>query len=200
MRNDPVPLPHDLPNKPLVEAIFELRWALKDQGTGLPPQDPGFRITLGRYYDAVKKEYPILVDLPSSQVPEEMTAYSVRHQFRVKENQWPLTQIGPGILTVNDTDAYTWPDFQSRIESVVDVIFKAYPSEIAKFKPTRLELRYMDAFPYNPEKIDPAEFSYRDSENIDKIKQAVDIYTLQKLAENNRLRLADWNRMEPKTE
>ena len=158
MDDESIPQPHDLPNKPLVEAVFELRWAISDANGGNPPRDPGFRIALGRYYDVVKASYPVVVDLPSAQVPEEMTAYSVRHQFRVKEEQWPLTQIGPGILTVNDTTGYTWADFQRRIGSAVDAILEAYPSEIHPFTPARVQLRYIDAIQYAPDDMGPVEF------------------------------------------
>jgi uncharacterized protein (TIGR04255 family) len=158
MDEEGIPQPHDLPNKPLVEAIFELRWAISDSDGGNPPRDPGFRIALGRYYDVVKANYPVVVDLPSAQVPEEMTAYSVRHQFRVKEEQWPLTQIGPGILTVNDTAGYTWADFRRRIGSAVDAIFEAYPAEIHPFIPARVQLRYIDAIPYAPDEMSPVGF------------------------------------------
>ncbi|MBN1766134.1 MAG: TIGR04255 family protein [Sedimentisphaerales bacterium] len=158
MNYDVIPEPHDLSNKPLVEAIFELRWELRDTGQGFPPQDPGFRIALGRYYDAVKEDYPFLEDLPSAEVPEVMTAYSVRHRFRSDKDKWPLTQIGPGILTVNDTEGYTWTDFRSRILIAVDEIFKSYPSEIHKFKPNYIQLHYIDAIHIDPDEMDPAQF------------------------------------------
>ena len=53
-----IPERHPLENKPLVEAIFELRWALEAQQPGIA-LDPGFRIFLGRYYDRVRAEYQI---------------------------------------------------------------------------------------------------------------------------------------------
>src|SRR5437870_557567 len=108
MNHDSIPEPRELRHKPLAEAIFELRWAL---GTGSSTgfeHDPGFRIFLGRYYDRVHQQYPFVVDLPTAQVPEDMTAHVVRHQFRARQNGWPLTQIGPGILTVNHNEEYTW--------------------------------------------------------------------------------------------
>jgi len=93
MTDDTTPRPRPLVNKPLVEAIFELRWQLKSIEAGLP-QDPGFRIALGRFYDRVAADYPIPVDLPTVQVPEDMAAYAVRHQFRAKKDGWPVTQLG----------------------------------------------------------------------------------------------------------
>lgn len=158
METDQIPEPHELANKPLVEAIFELRWALKDPGSGFPPQDPGFRIALGRYYDRVRGEYPFVKDLPTSQVPEDMTAYAVRHQFRTGENEWPLTQLGPGILTVNETQGYTWDGFLPRLLTAVAAIFESYPSDITPFQPIGVQLRYINALPFDPESDDLIQF------------------------------------------
>lgn len=158
MSTNPIPAPRELLNKPLVEAIFELRWALRIPGSGLPPQDPGFRIALGRFYDKVRKDYPELIDLPTSQVPEDMTAYTVRHQFRRGKGQWPLTQLGPGILTVNDTNGYTWDSFRPKVLDALDAIFNAYPADIHPFKPSSLRLRYIDAIDFSQETTDPINF------------------------------------------
>jgi len=139
-----IPVPRSLPNKPLIEAIFELRWKLRDSPS-LLRNDPGFRIALGRYYDQVRHEYPHVVDLPTSQVPEHMTAHSVRHQFRVAKDKWPVTQLGPGILTVNETTGYTWDTFLPRLLSAIKAVFQAYPTDIAPFEPAGVQLRYLDA-------------------------------------------------------
>ena len=73
MNTDRIPHPVALPNKPLGEAIFELRWALDTTDQGLH-HDPGFRILLGRYYDGLREHYPHIQDLPISQMPDDMAA------------------------------------------------------------------------------------------------------------------------------
>lgn len=158
MPDNEIPKPRKLANKPLVEAIFELRWQLKVSAQGIPPHDPGFRIALGKYYDNVRKNYPVMVDLPTTQIPEDMTAYAVRHQFRAAENQWPLTQLGPGILSVNETQGYTWGTFEPRLQAAVGAIYASYPSEIYPFKPTSVQLRYIDAIELDAEKSNPVTF------------------------------------------
>ena len=101
----------DLPNKPLAEAIFELRWALNDVGPGFS-DDPGWQLLPGLYYSKVRDTYPHQVSLPATHLPTEVSGHMVRHQFRVGADKWPLTQLGPGILTVNETEGYTvWEDF-----------------------------------------------------------------------------------------
>lgn len=162
MNEEDRPTPRTLQVKPLIEAIFELRWRLRNPGNGLPPHDPGFRIALGRFFDRVQQEYPVAVDLPTAQIPEEMTAYTVRHQFRAAKDKWPLTQLGPGILTVNETTGYTWSTFRPRLLCAIDAMFEAYPSNIAPFEPLGVQLRYLDAFPYAPREQSLLDFLARD--------------------------------------
>ena len=64
----------DLKNKPLVEAILEIRWHLVQppvtvQGPAqmmLPAADPHYRLLLGRLFDRLQKEYPVHEQLPTA--------------------------------------------------------------------------------------------------------------------------------------
>jgi uncharacterized protein (TIGR04255 family) len=134
----------ELKNKPLVEAIFELRWDLPiKSGPGFA-SDPNYRILLGRFFERVNTEYPSHTQLALASLPDDMAPFSVQHQFRVKENGWPLVQIGPGIITANDTDGYTWTDFKRRCESIVEILFAVYPKR-EELKIEDVTLRYLDA-------------------------------------------------------
>ena len=146
-----------LRNNPLAETVFELRWSLQPSGPGMQ-SDPGFRLLLGRYYDRVRENYPFAEDLPSAQVPEEITAHTVRHRFRAGKDQWPVTQIGPGIMSVNETEGYTWKQFKPRLIAAVAALFDAYPSDIAPLKPTVVKLRYVNAVPFDPSTQDVVRF------------------------------------------
>jgi uncharacterized protein (TIGR04255 family) len=151
-----VPTPHELPNKPLVEAIFELRWQLSPQQGGLVHIDPGFQIFLGRFYDKVQTNFPAIINLPTAQIPEEMVSYAVRHQFRPAPNNWPLVQVGPGIITVNETHGYTSSSFKNLVGRTVSALFEAYPTNLAELRPINLSLRYMNAVSYldsNPSEV-----------------------------------------------
>src|SRR5690348_12284707 len=112
--------------------------------------DPGFRIFMGRYYDRVKNRYPHVVDLPASQIPEDMMAYTVRHQFWRGKQQWPVTQIGPGILTVNETEGYLWNSFRPHLTDAIRALFDLYPSEIRRLVPSQVTLKYIDAVAFDP--------------------------------------------------
>lgn len=149
MSGNTIPEPRDLKNKPLVEAIFEIRWDLVVP-SGMPPTDPGFALFQGRYYDRVRKDFPVTVQLPAAGVPEAFAPNTVRVQFRKSQNGWPLTQIGPGVLTVNETEGYKWATYKPVLKQAVDTLFDAYPVDVSELKISQAHLRYINAIPYDP--------------------------------------------------
>jgi len=140
-----------LKNKPLVEAIFELRWKLQEPAPGMKI-DPHYKILIGRIYDRVKDEYPFHEQLPTATMPDEIAGYAVQHRFRKGKDKWPLIQIGPGIITLNDTEGYVWEDFEKRICNLLDVLYEAYPDSESNLKINGLLLRYIDAVDFDYEK------------------------------------------------
>lgn len=153
-----------LDNKPLVEALFEIRWHLQAvpmddvvDGSGLPaiplltalskdgsPElqiDPHFQLLPGRLYDRVEAEYPKHEPLPASLFP--LAPEVVQHRFRHSDG-WPIIQVGPGLLTVNDTDKYKWEDFQPRCTKAINDLYKAYPAKGGP-RAKSLVLRYINA-------------------------------------------------------
>lgn len=83
----------------------------------------------------------------------------IRHQFRPGPNQWPLIQLGPGILSVNETTGYTvWGNFVPLIEEALDALAKSYGREV---RPTKAELRYINAIPFDSASISTEEFLKR---------------------------------------
>jgi len=139
-----------LKNKPLIEAIFEVRWELQ----GSAPEmkiDPHYKILIGRIYDRVRDEYPFHEQLPTATMPDEIAGYVVQHRFRKDRDKWPLIQIGPGIITLNDTEGYVWEDFEERIHRMLDILFEAYPDAENNLRINWLLLRYIDAINFNYE-------------------------------------------------
>jgi len=143
----------DLKNKPLVEAIFELGWSVADA-------DSLWDVLPGLYYGAVRDEYPHIENLPMSQVPVQVSLNAVRHRFRKTKDGWPLTQLGPGVLTVNDTAGYTvWKDFLPRITKAVSSLTNVYENVYEKAEPfNRAELRYINAVEFDPQQQSFAKF------------------------------------------
>lgn len=142
-----------LKNKPLVEAIFELRWELQEPKQGMKI-DPHYKILIGRIYDRVRDEYPFHEQLPSATMPDEIAGYIVQHRFRKDKDKWPLIQIGPGIITLNDIEGYVWEDFEKRVTYLLDTLFEAYPDAEDNLKANGLLLRYIDAVDFNYERED----------------------------------------------
>lgn len=133
----------NLKNKPLVEALLEVRWSL-DGPPGMAV-DPYYQLSIGRLFDRVRERFPIWVKLPVADVPEHMVPHTPQHQFRVNPDGWPLLQLGPGILTVNDTEGYVWDGFKELCGFALEALFSAYSEPAEKLKIFEISLRYIDA-------------------------------------------------------
>lgn len=139
-----MPIIRPLPYKPLVEAIFEFRWRIsREEG------DPRYSLFVGRLYDRVQPKYPFHEPLPTSVIPLPAAENVVQHRFRVEKDRWPLIQVGPGIVTANDTEGYIWQDFGQQAKLLMKVIYEAYPDP-HQLHVASLALRYRDAFELEP--------------------------------------------------
>jgi uncharacterized protein (TIGR04255 family) len=136
-----------LKNKPLVEAILEVRWKLQGAPPG-PQTDPHYKLLLGRLFDRIRTDYPDHEQLPTASIPDELMGHVVQHRFRVKANSWPLIQVGPGVLTVNSTSEYQWLDFRSRVLGGIAKLYDAHP-RVGDLEITNLVLRYIDAVDFD---------------------------------------------------
>lgn len=132
----------DLPNKPLIESIFEFKWELvkQDDGTTF---DPFYQILVGQFFGKISKRFPNWNNLQPPDIPFQIP-YSPQHQFRIKENSWPLVQIGPGVITVNDTGNYKWKVFRGYCNEICKAFLSVYP-EPDKLNITDIRLRYLNA-------------------------------------------------------
>lgn len=136
--------PETLSKKPLVEAIFEIRWALTPQPDGTL-RDPYYQLLVGRLYDEVRSQFSHWEPLPIAEFPEHMAPHMVQHRFRATEGGWPLIQLGPGLLTVNDTEGYEWPQFREYCTFAVDALKRAYTDAKQPLAIEQAMLRYIDA-------------------------------------------------------
>ncbi len=149
--------PRLLKNKPLVEAILEVRWALLEGPAPNVKRDPYYKFLLGKLFESIKKEYPHHEELPAAVVPEELTAHVVHHRFRAKPGGWPLLQVGPGVFTVNETDAYVWENFERSINEAIPKLVAAHPQpEALKFD--TVMLRFVNAVPLDFGKVNVLRF------------------------------------------
>ncbi len=139
----------ELKNKPLVEAIVEIRWKLKGTPPG-PQVDPHYKLLLGRLFDRLHQDYPEHEQLPTANIPDELVGHVIQHRFRSAANAWPLVQVGPGIYAINSTDDYKWHDFRTRVITSVEKLYDAHPKP-HEFKITNLTMRYIDAIQFDYE-------------------------------------------------
>lgn len=131
-----------LPNAPLQEVVFELLWEIEKDEHGFP-HDVGYDFAQGIFAESIKKDFPAHKKTPFENAP--FRAYPVPvHQFWQKENEWPVIQLGPGLLVVNDIEAnYTWNKYKKLVNKIVDLLCKAYENNMNFMK---VRLKYIDAF------------------------------------------------------
>lgn len=129
-----------LAKAPLKEVIFELFWKMRT-GPGGEPFDPGYNLAVGGFAQQIRDSFPIRKSI----LPEGVSVYPhPQYQFWKDEATWPVIQIGPGLLTVNDTDKnYSWEgNFRANIELALNTLTDSY-EDLPKFEKARL--KYIDA-------------------------------------------------------
>ena len=144
---------------PLAEVIFELRWELQqsDVQKGFY-RDAAYPMMYGRMYERMQKDFPIIEDLPAVQAHPDTTPYVVRHRMRKEKNGWPLVQVGPGILTINDAKGYSWRAFRTLALRAIELISDLYPTGGAPLNFLKAEMRYVNAINVDLQKDSPLSF------------------------------------------
>lgn len=133
-----------LANAPLQEVIFEVHWDLeRDVDTNLL-RDKLLDMGQGAMQMLAKEQFPFVERRFPVGMPAEMMPHTALWQFRPVRDGWPVVQLGPGVLTVNETDAkYDWKaNFYALIKQALDWHEEAYGGPM---KYTSAELRYIDS-------------------------------------------------------
>lgn len=131
-----------LPKAPLLEVIYELRWDIKNE------QDLAkFQYLHGDLYAAQKLSYPIRELLTPADMPMGLMINNPVYRFKSKEG-YPLFQLGPGVLSLNTTDAtYFWEDYYESCQSLTTSFLDVYQSSNdQKFRPN---LIYLDFYKFD---------------------------------------------------
>ena len=147
-----------LKNPPLVEALVQVKWELEEKVPGVH-LDPHYQFLLGTFRDSLKEEYPFHEPLAASAMPDEITGGAVKHRFRTAKDAWPLVQIGPGIMTVNETEEKyeTFDQFKPKAVNAVNALFECHPKK-EDLKINELTLRFIDAVEFDYSANDVCEF------------------------------------------
>lgn len=137
-----------LSNKPLVEAIFEIRWELSSANTFAPagmPTDALYDISIGKLAERLKYRFPMYLRLPAAAIPGSMMPHQPQHQLRSSNGGWPLVQLGAGILTVNETETYTSGNFIPMCLEILDILRNFWSENNYSPRFIYTALRYIDA-------------------------------------------------------
>ncbi len=131
-----------LPNAPLVEVVFEMRWEIVTTSPGLPivfGYDPNYF----PFEAAFHKKMEDVGFTPSLFMqPGPTIAYAVVRRYGKVGEPFPIVQIGHGIFACNMSTDYSWEAFSEFTKNNVEKLLDSHPD----IKISRLELRYIDLF------------------------------------------------------
>ena len=131
-----------LPKAPLQEVIFELLWDVDfDQHGDLVDLD--FELAQGVFAREISGEFPTRKRAIPEGIPIKIYPNAI-HQFWKGPGAWPVVQIGPGVLAVNDTEVnYEWDSkFFPLVKRSIAHLEKSYEKELNYIN---VSLRYIDA-------------------------------------------------------
>jgi len=140
-----------LKNAPLLEVIFELRWSMSNKAHW-----EQYHYLQGDLYSSLKEKYPQRELLVPGDLPQEVLVNKAVYRFRSQEN-YPLFQVGPGLLTLNTTDDYYyWENYYNHVKELCGEFFNIYTFESnEKITPS---LSYYDFLKFNWEEEDVLEY------------------------------------------
>jgi len=141
-----------LPNAPLLEVIFEIKWDILNKSDIVD-----FQYLHGDLYSNLKNKFPHRENLIPPEIPFEAVKGLPIFRYRKEKESYPLVQIGPGVITINTVDStYYWDDFKDEINSTVNIFSSIYN----KFDKLNLSpvLTYLDFFEYDKNNETPIEF------------------------------------------
>ncbi|MBP8993734.1 MAG: TIGR04255 family protein [Bacteroidales bacterium] len=141
-----------LPNAPLVEVVLELRWKIinKSDLSKIP-------YLYGDIYSLLKNKYPYRESIVPPEIPMDFLINQPVHRFRVAQNDYPLFQVGPGILTLNTIDSkYFWDSFSKNSQELIAAFLNVFPFQNEEnISPSIL---FLDFFPFDFSKDDAYNF------------------------------------------
>lgn len=132
-----------LPFAPLQEVILEVKWDLTFDSQIGAFTDPDFQFALGKFHSGISNRFPVVKRKVPPDVPVSLLNHQTIYQFWKGENVWPVVQLGPGVVSINDTEKnYQWKGtFYPLVKEITEILYQAYNSEL-NF--SGYSLRYID--------------------------------------------------------
>ncbi len=141
-----------LPNAPLLEVIFEIKWDITNKRDIVD-----FQYLHGDLYANIKDKFGYRENLIPPEIPYEVIKGMPAYRFRRVKNGYPLVQVGLGLLTYNIIDKlYYWENFKEDIDRVSKVFFNVYPK--AKDLKLTPSITYIDFFNVDFDRQNPVDF------------------------------------------
>ena len=138
-----------LKNPPIIEALIEIKWKIWEKGEPpIKPMHEKFKFFPSRFFEKIRKSYPYVEVLPTSNIPDQLDIYLPRYRFRKEEGIYPLIQIGPGILTVNIDKIFTQELFFNTCIEVLNYFFEVLPD----IELSEIILHYIDGYDFDYDK------------------------------------------------
>lgn len=134
-----------LPQAPLVEVIFEIRWNANN-----PVDLQKYQIVVGALSASLADMFDMPIALlPIGNIPLQALLGQVIYRSKYKQNKNLLYQTGPGVVSVNYAgNQYDWDFFKPQIVSFVDKFAQLY--NFHESTPLTMQLRYLDFFDIDP--------------------------------------------------
>jgi uncharacterized protein (TIGR04255 family) len=137
-----------LPKAPLLEIVLELRWKITNKNDLSKVQ-----YLYGDLYSELKHKYPFRETTVPPEIPIDILINQPVHRYKVASNEYPLYQVGPGIITLNTIDSkYYWDNFSECSKELVDAFLRVFPFQQNEFLTP--SILFLDFFPFDFENAD----------------------------------------------
>lgn len=141
-----------LPNAPLLEVIFEIKWDIINKSDIVD-----FQYLHGDLYSKLKSKYSHRESLVPPDIPLDVVKGNPIFRYREKQGSYPLVQVGPGLISLNTIDSkYFWEQFRDESNEILNVLNEIYP----KYAELNLSpaITYVDFFEYDKSKETPLDY------------------------------------------
>jgi uncharacterized protein (TIGR04255 family) len=136
-------------NAPLREVIVQIWWRLQPIfGSADAAIDPHLSVFAEEFKKAAHSEgFTHVERVVPEEIPHELLAHKAILRFRKRPDEWPVLQIGPGVLTANIVPPYRgWKDFAPFAQVALELLWKSYPLPSHYLRITRVHLNYINGF------------------------------------------------------